>query len=84
MKRQISDNLRKLQDDYIAATIEAKKLGFNRFFTARLPKIRKHIMKIDTKDRVEELIENNKAFSCSGLHIIMGSIVVNSKDVIEA
>ena len=41
-------------------------------------------MKIDTKDRFEELIENNKAFSCSGLQIIMRSIVANSKDVIEA
>ena len=39
-KTNESDNLIKLQDDYIATTIEAEKLVFNKFFTARLPKIR--------------------------------------------
>ena len=41
-------------------------------------------MKIYTKDTVEELIENNKVFSCSGLHIIIRSMMVDIKDVIEA
>ena len=79
-----SDSLRKLQDDYITTTIEAEKLGFNNVFIARLPKVKKHIMKINTKERVEELIQKNKAFSCSGLHLYMGTMVANSEDVLEA
>jgi len=59
-------------------------LGFNNVFIARLPKVKKHIMKINTKERVEELIQKNKAFSCSGLHLYMGTMVANSEDVLEA
>ena len=46
-------------------------------------KLKKHIVNVNTKERVEELIENNKAFSCSGLYLYMGSMVANSKDVLE-
>ena len=79
-----SDSLRKLQFFYLITTIEAEKLGLNNVFTARLPKIRKHIMKVSIKERIEEFIQNNKAFSCSDVHIYMGTIVANSKNVLEA
>ena len=40
-------------------------------------------MKTTTKDRVEELIENSKAFSCSGMQIHVGTMLDNSKEVID-
>ena len=52
-----SGNLKKLQSDYITNTIDAGKLGFNNVFTVRLPKIKKHILKVNTKEQVKELIE---------------------------
>ena len=52
-----SDSLRKLQNVYLITTIEAEKSGFINVFTARLPKIRKHIMEVSIKERVEELFK---------------------------
>ena len=79
-----SSIMRKLQSDYITTTHEVEKLGFNNVFTARLPKIKKSKMKTNTKDRFEELIKNNKAFSCSGMYIHVGTMLANSKEIIDA
>ena len=83
-KSNESDNLRHLQGDYITTTHETERLGFNDVCTARLPKAKKTIMKTTTKDKVDELILNNKTFSCSGLHIHVGTMIANSKEIIEA
>ena len=40
-------------------------------------------MEVNAKERVEELIQNNKAVSCLGLHLYTGTMVANSKDVLE-
>ena len=68
----------------LISTLDNPLLCFYYILTARLPKVKKRIMKINTKERVEELIEKNKAFSCSGLHLYMGTMVANSEDVLEA
>ena len=73
-----------MQDEYIRTTVEAEKLGFNKVFTARLLKVKNHIMKVNKKEKVEELIQNNKAFSCSGLHLYTGTMIANSKDILDA
>ena len=60
------------------------KLGFNNVFTARLPKMKKKYNENNYKDRLDELIKNNKTFSYSGLYIHIETMLANSKDTIDA
>ena len=41
-------------------------------------------MKTTKQDRVEELIRDNKAFSCSDLYIHVGTMLANSKEISDA
>ena len=41
-------------------------------------------MKSSVKERVQDLINKNKAFTCSGLFMYMGTMICNSKEVITA
>ena len=61
-----SGKLQSLQKKYIKCTRKTKQLGFNKVFNARLPKTRNLMIKSSMEERVEELINKNKAFSCSG------------------
>ena len=57
--------------------------ALHNILTARLTKIKKHIMKLNPKERVKELIQNNKAFSYSDFHLYMGTMKGNNKDLLE-
>ena len=54
--------------------------ALHNIFTARLTK---DIMKLNPKERVKELIQNNKAFSYSDFHLYMGTMKGNNKDLLE-
>lgn len=74
-----SGKLQSLQKKYIECTRKTKQLGFNKVFNARLPKTQKLMIKSSMEERVEELINKNKAFSCPGFCVCMGTLIYNSK-----
>ena len=41
-------------------------------------------MKVNIKERVGELIQNNKALSYSGMYLYLRTLVLNSKDTLES
>ena len=53
------------------------------YLTLNYPQKRQKI-KSSVKERVRDLINNSKVFSCSGLFMYMGTIIYNSKEVITA
>mgnify|MGYP001479721748 CR=1 FL=1 len=69
-----SGELEKLQENYNKHRKEVEKLGFNNVFDAKLPKKKKPKMKSSVKERVQDLINKNKAFICSGLFMYMGTM----------
>ena len=79
-----SGELEKIQENYNKHRKEVEKLGFNNVFDAKLPKKKKPKMKSSVKERVQDLINKNKAFTCSGLFMYMGTMICNSKEVITA
>ena len=60
------------------------KLGFNNVLDAKLPKVTKPKIKSLVKERVQYLVNKNKAFNCSGLFMYMGTMICNSKEGITA
>ena len=79
-----SGELKELELNYIEYRKEVEKLGFNNIFDAKLPKVKKPKIKSSVKERVQDLINKNKAFNCSGLFMYMGTMICNSKEVITA
>ena len=80
----VSKELSELQQHYRKASENATEIGFNPVFTAMLPKVQKPVLKESITERVNDLVSKNKAFSTSGLYLYMGTMVANSKEVLEA
>ena len=80
----VSKELSELQQHYRKASENATEIGVNPVFTATLPKVQKPVRKESVTERVNDLVSKNKAFSTSGLYLYMGTMVANSKEVLEA
>ena len=63
---------------------QVEKLSFDNVFDAKLPRVKNPKMKSSVKERVQDLVNKNKTFTCSSLFMYMGTMIYNNKDVITA